>query len=330
MHSILCLVILVWAHTVNGQCKAGFFLAAANQCDLCRDGTTSGDNAVECEPCVAGYYETDNACLPCPPGSHAPDPAAVTCRVCPPGLVALNAGAIQCATCPSSNAVASSGRTCTECPPFFFPDPSRVFCLTCPPGHVREGNQCATCLSGSYSKGFGAGQCTSCPPGTFAEKTGSDECLPCQVGTIAPVNGSTGCAKCGFYETTVGPGATECVDNNIFTQKLWRVPPVTLMIVVFVFAGICLTFGPFLLSLGVFRAFKVGASPPPPSGLPSQRSARDRRQTAAAPLTVTLASFDTAAPSHGRRAQTIESDEEEEEEVDGDEERTALKPVSNE
>ena len=92
---------------------------------------------------------------------------------------------------------------------------------TCGPGEYALSGSCYSCMSGSYSSGFGASRCSACAVGAFSDGGGATSCVACEAGSFQYAQGSSGCLSCS--EGTIQPdsGATVCMACSAgFAQPL--------------------------------------------------------------------------------------------------------------
>lgn len=196
--------------------------------------------------CNRGFFDNGNGCIPCPPGTIAPDRSAVFCTPCPAGLypnipLELDLGyedsRVECVSCGKGRFIAPNGE-CLPCPrgTYWDEDVAGDECKKCPPekpfssdglttpdrcfGCERGtsffedsgGVACELCNPGTFQPLENQLTCVPCPPGTVSDfdiNPSEDSCKPCPAGTFGVTTPSeSSCKKCSFrrYKPVRGSG----------------------------------------------------------------------------------------------------------------------------
>ena len=200
-------------NTCVATCPAKFFTSSTGaQCIPCLDGCASCNNALACNSCdspkliqfdvvkridtclaacLAGFYSSQNRCLPCLEGCTSCT-SPTTCITCSPGGPTTTAAGVQ-VTIPPRFILQITGRAsaCVEvCPDGFYADTTSKSCIPC-------FTNCDKCSA--------AAVCQQCKTGFFLQSgpTGANsQCLPeCPAKTFKSFNGICvpcidGCAVC--------------------------------------------------------------------------------------------------------------------------------------
>ena len=149
----------------------------------CPPQTISGEAAVECTPCPAGYAcptSDTRQVIPCGRGWFSIEGDG-NCTICPYGYACSDTDGSNNAPCPEGSVSGLGSTECTSCP---------------------AGFSCASfldavfepCVSGTYSE-EGDTECHDCPAGFACPEPTSNAQLPCVVGTYSRV-GESACSPC--------------------------------------------------------------------------------------------------------------------------------------
>eukprot|EP01113_Clastostelium_recurvatum_P037334 TRINITY_DN5443_c0_g1_i3.p1 TRINITY_DN5443_c0_g1~~TRINITY_DN5443_c0_g1_i3.p1 ORF type:complete len:1414 (+),score=240.24 TRINITY_DN5443_c0_g1_i3:143-4384(+) len=84
---------------------------------ICSPGTIPNTDRSACLPCLPGYYQNNETCLACPPGTSSSRTGTTFCDACEPGSFSSENGSLQCTKCNSTSYSSEFGATtCDVCP----------------------------------------------------------------------------------------------------------------------------------------------------------------------------------------------------------------------
>ncbi|BAM38923.1 predicted protein [Theileria orientalis strain Shintoku] len=175
------------------RCPKGYYrhkmsLEACVSCeDYIQNSTTDSEgkeSPLECV-CKPGFFNSNNTCIECPPGTYSDDLGALVCEgVCPPKQVSKVRGASSL---------------------------EQLMC-TCIAGYYLGENGCEKCVIGTYCPG--RNQVIRCPANTTTIETGNtgieacvcnpgyelleNECRPCEITSYKPTIGNERCTPCSL------------------------------------------------------------------------------------------------------------------------------------
>ncbi|UVC49427.1 hypothetical protein MACK_003260 [Theileria orientalis] len=196
------------------RCPKGYYrhkmsLEGCVSCeDYIQNSTTDSegkDSPLECV-CKPGFFNSNNTCIECPPGTYNDELGALVCQgVCPPKQVSQVTGASSL---------------------------EQLMC-TCIAGYYLGENGCEKCVIGTYCPG--KNQVIRCPANTTTIETGNSgdegcvcnpgyelmehQCRPCDITSYKPTIGNERCTPCSMdsYDIqsyTQIPGAISKVECN--------------------------------------------------------------------------------------------------------------------
>jgi hypothetical protein len=131
------------AYNISFDRNVSFERNVTVQRNVTRSETVTVVESVDCEP---GHFSPGSGiCLPCAPGSVAPNAGSSTCSSCAPGSYQDSQGKIACIGCPVASICEKGSAGFRACPAGRFSNQPRLGsadeCAPCPRGHV--------CSSGS-------------------------------------------------------------------------------------------------------------------------------------------------------------------------------------
>ncbi len=224
------------------ECLAGHQRETVSTCAPCPAGTFKagiGDTE-NCEACPRGFFQAapgKASCVPCPMGTHDPDPdpaanrstEAAACQPCPANATTTFVAAHNCVCMPGYTDHDATG--CVACAENTFQPylQSGAACTPCPNGTsgTRGGDrlQCEECPQNEHwddvldrcmcSAGYqrrrdtSTASCIACGQGLFRNSS-MDNCAACRPGEYAANLASTACVACAYGTWAMDPTQASC------------------------------------------------------------------------------------------------------------------------
>lgn len=93
-----------------------------------------------------------------------------------------------------------------------FMSSAHAFSSACEPGTYQNGEDCFSCMAGTYASATNSTACDLCGPGQFANQSGAVGCDACSSGTFQYASGSSDCLPCRPGTFQSDQGMTACLD----------------------------------------------------------------------------------------------------------------------
>ncbi|XP_063676043.1 uncharacterized protein LOC134812504 [Bolinopsis microptera] len=171
------------------QCERGTHRSTDNSepvCEPCQPGFFSGQlGLAECEPCPTGTYSNGQAieCDKCEKGKFQSETGQETCELCPPGSFSDEEGLSECTPCKVDTVASEGGSTsCVACSyGFYSPQEAGKKCLACPKRAAYQPPSCPpiipNCPAQQFTNQYGTFKFPEMePPGDGSGKAHEQKC----------------------------------------------------------------------------------------------------------------------------------------------------------
>ena len=238
----LCAEASTTADASTCECLAGHQRATASTCAPCAPGMFKAGigDAENCTACPRGFFQAapgQASCVPCPMGTHDPDPdpaanrstQAAACQLCPANATTTFLAAHACVCVPGYTDHDAAG--CVACAENTFQPyyQSGAACTPCASGtsgtRGSERSACVHCQENQHwddaldqcmcNAGYvrndddDTASCIACESGLF-RNSNMEECVACPLGEYAASPASTVCVACAYGTWAMDPAQAIC------------------------------------------------------------------------------------------------------------------------